>query len=149
VLRDAGWARLSELEPPRKAIDPEPVAHPLDIPAFLRREPKKPKAKIEPQLEMDLARIDRGPPEVVDGKLQTRLPLTDDELAMQAALLAIDAGEKIETEMLRHLIGAGFARATTARVVVTDEGRAFLAQLVAPMAARADATIQTSERVRQ
>jgi hypothetical protein len=51
--------------------------------------------------------------------------------------------------MLRHLIGAGFARATTARVVVTDEGRAFLAQLVAPMAARADATIQTSERVRQ
>jgi hypothetical protein len=131
MLREAGWARLRELEAePRARAPDEP--HALDIPAILRCEPKKPKAKIEPQLEMDLARIDREPPEVVDGKLQTRLPLTDDELAMQAALLAIDAGERVETEMMRHLIGAGFARATTTRVVVTGDGREFLAQLVGP-----------------
>jgi len=49
---------------------------------------------------------------------------------MQAALLAIDAEQRIESEMIRHLIGAGFARATTTRISVTDEGRAFLAQLV-------------------
>ena len=49
---------------------------------------------------------------------------------MQAALLAIDAEQRIESEMIRHLIGAGFARATTTCISVTDEGRAFLAQLV-------------------
>lgn len=134
MLREPGWTRLRELEAERRAREPAPAIepHPLDIPDFLRRAPKKSKAKIEPQLEMDLARIDRAPPEVVDGRLQTRLPLAEDELAMQAALLAIDACEVIESEMLRHLIGAGFAHATTTRVVVTDEGRAFLAQLVTP-----------------
>jgi N6-adenosine-specific RNA methylase IME4 len=112
--------------PPAGRPGPEfaPGAHPLDIPEFLRRTPKL------AQSEMDLARRDRAPPEVVDGALPTQLPLTDDELDMHAALRAIDAGESIDTGMIRHLIGAGFAHASTKRVVVTDEGRAFLAQLV-------------------
>jgi N6-adenosine-specific RNA methylase IME4 len=107
-----------------------PGAHPLDIPEFLRRTPKP------MQAEMDLTRRDRAAPEIVDGALQTRLPLTDDELEMHAALLAIDAGERVEPSMIRNLIGAGFAHATTNRLVVTDEGRAFLAQLVPQATAR-------------
>jgi hypothetical protein len=101
-----------------------PGAHPLDIPEFLRRTPRL------AQAEMDLTRRDRAAPEIVDGALQTRLPLTGDELELQAALLAIDAGEPIEAGTIRHLIGAGFAHASTKRLVVTDEGRAFLAHLV-------------------
>ena len=57
--------------------------------------------------------------------------VTDDELDMQAALLAIDAGERIDGDMVRHLVGAGFAHCTSTRVMVTDAGRDFLAQLVA------------------
>lgn len=39
--------------------------------------------------------------------------------------------------MIRHLVGArGFAHCTTDRVLVTDEGMAFLAQLVAPAVAQ-------------
>ncbi|CAL77391.1 hypothetical protein; putative transcriptional activator, adenine-specific DNA methyltransferase domain [Bradyrhizobium sp. ORS 278] len=94
----------------------------LEIPPFLRRTSQ--------QAEMDLARRDRLPGEIVDGHLQTRLPLTSDELEMQTALLAIDAGEAIDSGMARHLIGAGLAHASTKRISVTDEGRAFLAQLV-------------------
>jgi N6-adenosine-specific RNA methylase IME4 len=103
-------------------------AHPLDIPEFLRRTPKASAG----QAEMDLARRDRLGPEIVDGALQTRLPLTDDEVDMLAALRAIEAGERVESGMMRHLIGAGFAHCSTTRVMVTDEGRAFLAQLVPP-----------------
>lgn len=102
--------------------------HDLDIPDFLRRTPKP------VQAELDLARIDRADPEIVDGTLQTRLPLTDDEMDMYEALRAIEPGESSEVDrgMLRHLIGAGFAHAGTKRVSVTDEGHAFLAQLVSP-----------------
>jgi hypothetical protein len=110
----------------RPGSDFPPGAHPLDIPEFLRRTPKP------VQVELDQARRDRAEPEVIDGALQTRLPLTDDELEMQRALLAIDVGEAVDRGMIRHLVGAGFAHATTKRVKVTDEGRAFLAQLVPP-----------------
>jgi N6-adenosine-specific RNA methylase IME4 len=119
----------------RPGPDFAPGAHPLDIPDFLRRTPKL------VQAEMDLTRRDRAPAEIVDGALQTRLPLTDDELGMQQALLAIDAGEHVETGMIRHLIGAGFAHATTKHLLVTDEGRAFLAQLV-PQVAAANAEVR-------
>jgi hypothetical protein len=109
MLRDTGWARLHELEAERKAHEPAPTEpHPLDIPAFLRREPKKPQAKIEPQLELALARIDRAPPEVVDGKLQTRMPINADDLAMQAALLAVDAGEIGDRELVRQAESEGY-----------------------------------------
>ncbi|WP_316165377.1 MULTISPECIES: MT-A70 family methyltransferase [unclassified Bradyrhizobium] len=106
----------------------------LEIPPFLRRTSSQTAAE---QSEMDLARRDRLPREVVDGHLQTRLPLTLDELEMQAALRAIDAGEAVEWSITRHLIGAGFAHATTKRLLVTDEGRDFLAQLVQPALAAA------------
>jgi hypothetical protein len=54
-------------------------------------------------------------------------PLTDDERALQAALRLVAAGESIEWQILRHLVGAGYLHATTTRLVITDEGCAFLA----------------------
>jgi N6-adenosine-specific RNA methylase IME4 len=101
-------------------------AHPLDIPEFLRRAPK--------QAEMDLTRRDRSPPEIVDGVLQARLPLTEDELTLHVALTSIVAGEAVASWILRDLEGAGFVHIGTSSVKVTDEGRAFLAQLVPPAA---------------
>ena len=80
---------------------------------------------------MDLARIDRAPPEIVDGKLQTRMPLKEDDLAIQAALLAVDAGEIGDREWVRHAESAGYLHVTKKSIRVTDKGRAFLAQLVA------------------
>ncbi|NEU95072.1 hypothetical protein [Bradyrhizobium uaiense] len=124
--------RADTAEPPANRPGREiPDDDGLDIPAFLRRSPKPAPELVVAQSEMDLARIDRAPVEVVDDRLQTRLPLTEDELDMQAALLAIDAGEKIDGDMVRHLVGAGFAHCSTSSVKVSDAGRKFLAQLVA------------------
>jgi hypothetical protein len=126
MLRDAGWSRLRELEDQRRPSAPAPdEPHPLDIPPFLRR-------VVKGQFEMDLAIRDVVPPEVVDGKLQTRLPLTDLELDEQAALLAIEAGEKISDEMVSHLVGADYAWCTREHVHLTEKGREYLAQLVTP-----------------
>jgi N6-adenosine-specific RNA methylase IME4 len=96
-------------------------------------------APIEPaitQSEMDLARIDRAAPEIVDGALQTRLPLTEDELELQDALLALSrsSAAKIDDGVMRGLIGAEYVDSDGD---ITDEGRAFLAQLVAPIGAEA------------
>ncbi|MEY9703741.1 hypothetical protein ACFLEY_21565 [Bradyrhizobium sp. YCK136] len=123
ALRGAGWDRLRELE--AAELPPAPKA---DL-----TEPYR-----APQMSLfDAARqLDDAPPaEVVDGVLQTRLPVDADELAEQLALLEISAGrwDSVEPDMIRHLVGArGFAHCTTDRVLVTDEGRALLAQLVAP-----------------
>ncbi len=117
-LRGAGWDRLRELE----AADYRPA---VDL-----TEPYRPP---QPSL-FDVARqIDDAPPaEVVDGALQTRLPVDADELAEQIALLDIDAGRAIEPDMLRHLVGKGFAHCGLTKISVCDDGRAFLAQLVSP-----------------
>lgn len=106
----------------------------LDIPSFLRRAPvASPVGDVDiAQTEMDLARIDRAPAEVVDDRLQTRLPLTDDEVELRTALLAIDAGTECEWSIVRQAIGAGYAHATTTRIMVTEAGREFLAQLAGP-----------------
>lgn len=96
---------------------------PLDIPPFLRR------GRLQ-QAEMDLARRDHAPAEIVDDALQTRLPLTEDEIELQATLAAIDEGREVEWSIMRSAIGAGFASATSTKVYVTDQGRAFQAQLV-------------------
>ena len=128
VLSIKGRDRFRELGGELKARKPAPAneAHPLDIPAFLRR-------TVKGQLEMDLSTSDRAAPEVVDGKLQTRLPLTEGELEEQAAMLALKAEKKIDSEMLRHLVGRDFAWCTpSGRVHITDSGHAFLAQLVTP-----------------
>jgi len=106
---------------------PTPRDHDLDIPEFLRRPLK--------QSELDLTRRDRAEPEVVDGTLQTRLPLTSDEIELQSALCEIDAGREVDWSIMRQLVGAGFVHATTTRLFVTDEGRAFQAQLVGLAAA--------------
>jgi hypothetical protein len=133
MLRDAGWTRLRALEAERNAREPAPAIdpHPLDIPPFLRR-------TVKGQFEMDLAICDPVPPEVVDGKLQTRLPLSDQELEEQAALLEIELGKKISDEMVRHLVGADYAWCTTKGVQLTEKGREFLARLVTPPAPAAD-----------
>ncbi|UGY14178.1 hypothetical protein HAP48_0037320 [Bradyrhizobium septentrionale] len=123
--------RADTAEPPANRPGRDILDDGLDIPEFLRRTPKPAPDLVVSQTEMDLARIDRAPAEVVDDRLQTRLPLTEDELDMQAALLAIDGGEQIDGDMVRHLVGAGFAHCTSTRVMVTDAGRDFLAQLVA------------------
>ncbi len=134
MLREAGWSRLRELEAERRAHEQAATIepHPLDIPEFLRRTPKAPQIKVEPQLELALARIDRAPPEIVDGKLQTRMPLAVEDLAIQAALLAIDAGEIADSELVRHAESEGYLHVTTKSIRITDEGRAWLAQLVTP-----------------
>ncbi|BCA04174.1 methyltransferase-A70 family protein [Bradyrhizobium diazoefficiens] len=125
ALRGAGWDRLRELE--AVELPPAPKA---DL-----TEPYR-----APQMSLfDASRqLDDAPPaDVVDGALQTRLPVDADELAEQLALLEISAGrwDAVEPDMIRHLVGArGFAHCTTERVLVTDEGAAFLAQLVAPAA---------------
>jgi N6-adenosine-specific RNA methylase IME4 len=68
--------------------------------------------------------------EIVDGALQCRLPLSDHEIEMQRALHSIDAGELVDSEIASHLESEGFVRVTTTRLVVADEGRAWLAGLV-------------------
>ncbi|GAB9224905.1 hypothetical protein BDS110ZK18_67110 [Bradyrhizobium diazoefficiens] len=123
ALRGQGWDRLCELE--AAELPPVPKA---DL-----TEPYR-----APQMSLfDAARqlADAPAPEVVDGALQTRLPVDADELAEQLALLEISAGrwDAVEPDMIRHLVGArGFAHCTTERVLVTDDGVAFLAQLAAP-----------------
>jgi N6-adenosine-specific RNA methylase IME4 len=129
-LTGKGWDRLRELE----ATEALPAA---------RIELTAPRAQAVSLF--DFARqIDQKPPaEVVDGALQTRLPVDADELAEQLALLAIDAGRVggVEPDMIRHLIGSrGFVHCTTERVFVTDEGRAFLAQLVGPASVQQQGT---------
>jgi N6-adenosine-specific RNA methylase IME4 len=101
---------------------PQTGAHPLDIPEFLRRPIK--------QAEMDLTRRDHAPPEIVDAAMQTRLPLTEDELRLHAALTSVAAGQDVEGAVVRDLVGADFVHATTGRLIVTEAGRTFLAQLV-------------------
>ncbi|EJN15716.1 transcriptional activator, adenine-specific DNA methyltransferase [Bradyrhizobium sp. YR681] len=119
-LRGAGWDRLRELE----AAEAKPAA-PADL--------TEPYRAPQPSL-FDVSRqIEDAPPaEVVDGCLQTRLPVDAGELAEQRALLAIEAGEGAELEMLRHLVGKGLAFCGTTKISLTDDGRAFLAQLVVP-----------------
>lgn len=135
ALRGAGWDRLRELE----SAEAEPAPAVADL-----TEPYR-----APQMSFfDIARqIDDAPPaEVVDGALQTRLPVDADELAEQLALLDIAAGRwgAVDGDMIRHLVGGrGFAHCTPTSVLITDEGRAFLAQLVAP------ACVQQQEGIAQ
>ncbi len=86
---DAAEAEIvARLDADLAGADPAPLADncdPLLLPDFLRRVPRQ-------QTEMDLTRRDRVPPEVVDKTLQTRLPLTADEIDLHAALAAIAAG---------------------------------------------------------
>ncbi|MCK1684269.1 hypothetical protein IVA87_34005 [Bradyrhizobium sp. 147] len=117
-LREAGKARLRALIE-AAALPPAPVA---------LTEPYR-----APQPDLFAQVDDRPAPSVVDGKLQTRLPVDDDEAAEQLALLAIAAGASVDPGMLRHLVGKGLAHCGISKVIVTDEGCAFLAQLVAPV----------------
>ncbi|WP_018456826.1 hypothetical protein [Bradyrhizobium sp. WSM4349] len=116
-LRPAGADLLRELQ----AADRAPPA-PVEM-----TEPYR-----APQPDLFAQVDDRPAPEVIDGRLQTRLPVDDDETAEQLALLAVDAGDNVEPEMLRHLVGKGLAHCGTNKVKLTDDVRAFLAQLVAP-----------------
>ena len=49
-----------------------------------------------------------------------------DERDPAAALIAVARGEVVDSEIVRDLIGEGFVHATTTRLIVTDEGRAYL-----------------------
>lgn len=112
-LREAGKARLREL---------------IDAIAG----PPAPVALTEPYRAPQMSLFDCPAPEIVDGVLQTRLPVDDDELAEQLALMAVDAGGAIDGEMARHLCGKDYLHATTKALKITELGRAFLAQLVGP-----------------
>lgn len=120
-LREAGKARLRELI---DAIAPAPAPHSLTEPYRA------------PQMSLFALQggslLDCPAPVVVDGALQTRLPVDDDELAEQLALIAVDAGGTIDGEMARHLCGKDYLHATTRALQVTELGRAFLAQLAGP-----------------
>lgn len=119
-LTGKGWDRLRELQ--AEATPPGPRAE-LTEPF---RAPQMSLFDAARQLE------DAPPAEVVDGALQTRLPVDADELAEQLALLAVDAGGPIDGDMVRHLVGKDFLFATTKALKITETGRAFLAQLVGP-----------------
>jgi N6-adenosine-specific RNA methylase IME4 len=121
ALRGAGWDRLRELE--AAAAPPAPAKADLTEPY---RAPQPCLFDVARQLD------DMPPAEVVDGVLQTRLPVDADELAEQLALIGIAAGERVEPDMLRHLVGKGLAHCGITKISVTDDGRAFLAQLVSP-----------------
>jgi hypothetical protein len=112
-LREAGKARLRAL---------------VDAAAA----PPAPVALTEPYRSPQPSLFDCPAPEIVDGVLQTRLPVDDDELAEQLALMAVDAGGTIDGEMARHLCGKDYLHATTKALKITELGRAFLAQLVGP-----------------
>ncbi|WLB43040.1 hypothetical protein QIH93_21060 [Bradyrhizobium ottawaense] len=117
-LREAGYARKHELE--ALEVDPPPAL----------TEPFR-----APQMSLFDAAVpllDRPPPQVIDGALQTRLPTDDVELSWQLALLAVDAGQQIDREQVHDLIGEDLLFATTKKLVITEKGRAFLTQLVAP-----------------
>jgi N6-adenosine-specific RNA methylase IME4 len=74
--------------------------------------------------------VDQPAPEIVDGVLQCRLPLSDEEMDLQQQLAAIADGLELDPEIVRHLVGLGYVTATTTRLVLTDEGRRFLDSLV-------------------
>jgi N6-adenosine-specific RNA methylase IME4 len=112
-LREAGLARLRALQDAERA-------------------PPAPAALTEPYRSPQASLFDCPAPEIVDGALQTRLPIDDDELAEQLALMAVDAGGTIDGEMARHLISKDYLHATTKALKITELGRAFLAQLVGP-----------------
>lgn len=118
-LTGKGWDRLRELGA-------------AEAPPATRIEMTAPRAQAVSLFDFGRQVQDAPPAEIVDGALQTRLPFDDDELAEQLALLAIAAGGPAEPQMLRHLVGKGFAHCGTTNVLVTDDGRAFLAQLVGP-----------------
>lgn len=111
-LREAGWSRLHAL---RDAVTAPPTV-----------------ALTEPYRSPQPSLFDCPAPEIVDGALQTRLPIDDDELAEQLALIAVDAGGAIDGQMARHLCGKDYLAATTKALKITELGRAFLAQLVGP-----------------
>jgi hypothetical protein len=117
-LREAGKARLREL------IDA--IAPPAPVAALT--EPYR-----APQPDLFATPIEDCPaPEIVDGALQTRLPVDESELETQAALLSIEAGQDVHWSVFRDLHVRELAHSTTKKQVLTDKGRAFLAQLVAP-----------------
>lgn len=120
-LTGKGWDRLRELQ--AEATPPGPrveLTEPFRAPQMSLFDAAR-------QLE------DAPPAEVVDGALQTRLPVDADELAEQLALIAVDAGGSIDGDMARHLVGKDFLFATTEALKITETGRAFLAQLVGPL----------------
>ncbi|WP_262048637.1 S-adenosylmethionine-binding domain-containing protein [Bradyrhizobium sp. Bra78] len=123
TLRGAGWDRLRELEAAELTQGGAPP----------RADLTEPYRAPQPSLFDAARQLDDTPPaEVVDGHLQTRLPVDADELAERLALISVDAGEPVAPEMLRHLVGKGLAHCGTTKISVTDDGRAFLAQLVGP-----------------
>lgn len=113
TLREAGQARLRALQDADRA-------------------PPAPIALTEPYRAPQPSLFDCPAPEIVDSALQTRLPVDDDELAEQLALMAVDAGGSIAGEMARHLCGKDYLHATTTALKITELGRAFMAQLVGP-----------------
>lgn len=122
-LREAGKVRLRELIDSLAPLAPAALTEPYRAPQMSL-------------FDVAAPLLDCPTPEVVDGALQTRLPMDAYELAEQIALIEIAAGNwrNVDPEMRRHLVGAReYAHCTTdERILITDEGRAFLAQLVAP-----------------
>jgi hypothetical protein len=52
--------------------------------------------------------------------------LDPDELERRRALLAVSSGESVSGEAMRDLVGIGFVHITTSRLVITEEGDAWL-----------------------
>jgi N6-adenosine-specific RNA methylase IME4 len=143
-LRGQGWDRLRALNDavaaaagPALRVD---LTEPYRVPQGALDLLASPKGGVEiatsasdsSSLALAMPIADAPPPEVVDGVLQTRLPVDKDELDEQLALREVDAGrwEDVDSDMLLRLVEKRFAHCATERVSVTDEGRAFLAQLV-------------------
>lgn len=118
ILRESGKARLRELEAARVV----PVA-PVSSIEISRRPPST-----RPQLALDL--VVPANPEIVDGCVQTRLPVNETELEELEALRAIAAGAEADGQMVHHLVGKGWAHCTTKRAFLTEEGEAALASFV-------------------
>ncbi len=83
ILRDAGWTRLRELEAERKSRANRRKRSSRIRSTFrsfcaARRKSRRRRSSRSSR-SISHSRVDLEPPEVVDGKLQTRIPLEEDE----------------------------------------------------------------------
>jgi hypothetical protein len=90
-----------------------------------------PSGEIEPSVMLACAPSDITRPEAVPFGFDTVATApggqpADDEEGRRQALAAIAAGETLEWSVVRDLVGVGYVHATTSRLVITEEGEAFL-----------------------
>jgi hypothetical protein len=73
--------------------------------------------------------------------------IDDDEDDRRRALIAIADGEAVDGSVVRDLIGIGYVHATTTRLIITEEGNAFLQSVNTGMVRLETNTVQPDSGV--